>query len=139
MAELCALISAITLLPIDQSLAITGSINQHGEVQSIGGVNEKIEGFFQLCQDKGLTGTQGVIIPKTNVINLMLNDEVIDAVSRGDFTIYAVESIDQALELLMNVEAGVISRVGRYPRKSIHGLALGKLENFADILTGDEE
>ena len=77
MAELCALISAITLLPIDQSLAITGSINQHGEVQSIGGVNEKIEGFFQLCQDKGLTGTQGVIIPKTNVINLMLNDEAV--------------------------------------------------------------
>lgn len=139
LAELCALISAITLLPIDQSLAITGSINQHGEVQSIGGVNEKIEGFFQLCLDKGLTGKQGVIIPKTNVINLMLNDEVIDAVARNEFSIYAVESIDQALELLMNVEAGVISRTGRYPRKSIHGLALGKLENFADILTGDEE
>ncbi len=90
MAELCALISAITMLPIDQSLAITGSINQHGEVQSVGGVNEKVEGFFRLCQDKGLTGTQGVIIPKTNVINLMLNDDVIDAVSRGDFAINAV-------------------------------------------------
>jgi predicted ATP-dependent protease len=139
MAELCALISAITLLPIDQSLAITGSINQHGEVQSIGGVNEKIEGFFQLCKDKGLTGKQGVIIPKTNVINLMLNDEVISAVSRGEFAIYAVESIDQALELLMNVEAGTISRTGRYPRKSIHGLALDKLEHFADILNGEEE
>jgi lon-related putative ATP-dependent protease len=139
LAELCALISAITLLPIDQSLAITGSINQHGEVQSVGGVNEKIEGFFQLCQDKGLSGKQGVIIPKTNVINLMLNDEVIDAVTRGDFAIHAVESIDQALELLMNVDAGVISRTGRYPRKSIHGLALDKLENFADILNGAEE
>ncbi len=139
MAELCALISAITLLPIDQSLAVTGSINQHGEVQSIGGVNEKIEGFFQLCQDKGLTGSQGVIIPKTNVINLMLNNEVIDAVSRGEFAIYAVESIDQALEILMKVEAGSISRTGRYPRKSIHGLALDKLENFADILNGPEE
>ena len=139
MAELCALISAITLLPIDQSLAITGSINQHGEVQSIGGVNEKIEGFFQLCQDKGLTGKQGVIIPQTNIINLMLNDEVIAAVARGDFTIHAVETIDQALELLMNVDAGVISRTGRYPRKSIHGLALDKLENFADILNGPEE
>ena len=139
MAELCALISAITLLPIDQSLAITGSINQHGEVQSIGGVNEKIEGFFQLCQDKGLTGKQGVIIPQTNIINLMLNDEVIAAVARGDFTIHAVETIDQALELLMNVDAGVISRTGRYPRKSIHGLALDKLENFADILNGPDE
>lgn len=139
MAELCALISGITLLPIDQSLAITGSINQHGEVQSIGGVNEKIEGFFQLCQDKGLTGKQGVIIPKTNVINLMLNDEVINAVSRGEFVIHAVETIDQALQLLMNVDAGVISKTGRYPRKSIHGLALHKLENFSDILNGDEE
>lgn len=139
MAELCALISSITLLPIDQSIAITGSINQHGEVQSIGGVNEKIEGFFQLCQDKGLTGQQGVIIPKTNVINLMLNDEVINAVSRGEFAIHAVETIDQALELLMNVDAGVISKTGRYPRKSIHGLALDKLEKFADILNGDEE
>ncbi|MCP4989469.1 MAG: AAA family ATPase [Colwellia sp.] len=139
MAELCALISAITMLPIDQSLAITGSINQHGEVQSIGGVNEKIEGFFRLCQDKGLTGTQGVIIPKTNVINLMLNDEVIDAVARGEFAIHAVETIDQALEVLMKVEAGTISRTGRYPRKSIHGLALDKLENFADILNGGEE
>jgi len=139
MAELCALISAITLLPIDQSLAITGSINQHGEVQSIGGVNEKIEGFFQLCLDKGLTGKQGVIIPKTNVINLMLNTEVINAVDRGEFSIHAVESIDQALELLMNTSAGTISRTGRYPRKSIHGLALDKLENFADILNGSEE
>lgn len=139
MAELCALISAITLLPIDQSLAITGSINQHGEVQSIGGVNEKIEGFFQLCKDKGLTGTQGVIIPKTNVINLMLNDEVINAVSRGEFAIHGVETIDQSLELLMKVKAGVISKTGRYPRKSIHGLALDKLENFADILNGAEE
>ena len=139
MAELCALISAITLLPIDQSLAITGSINQHGEVQSIGGVNEKIEGFFQLCQDKGLTGKQGVIIPKTNVINLMLNDAVIHAVEKGEFSIYAVEDIDQAIELLMNTSAGVMSKTGRYPRKSIHGLALDKLENFSDLLNGSEE
>ncbi|GAA0822436.1 AAA family ATPase [Colwellia sp. D2M02] len=139
LAELCALISSITLLPIDQSLAITGSINQHGEVQSIGGVNEKIEGFFQLCLDKGLTGKQGVIIPKTNVINLMLSNEVIDAVDKGLFAIYAVETIDQALALLLNTEAGTISKTGRYPRKSIHGLALDKLEAFSDILNGDEE
>lgn len=139
MAELCALISAVTLLPIDQSLAITGSINQHGEVQSIGGANEKIEGFFQLCKDKGLTGKQGVIIPKTNVINLMLNTEVIEAVERGDFAIYAVESIDQALELLMATTAGTINSAGRYPKKSIHGLALAKLSHFAQMLEGDEE
>jgi len=138
MAELCALISAITLLPIDQSLAITGSINQHGEVQSIGGVNEKIEGFFQLCQDKGLTGKQGVIIPKTNVINLMLNNEVIAAVERDEFAIYAVEGIDQALELLMATTAGRMNSTGRYPRKSIHALALDKLSHFAELLEGGE-
>ena len=139
MAELCALISAITLLPIDQSLAITGSINQHGEVQSIGGANEKIEGFFQLCKDKGLTGKQGVIIPKTNVINLMLNSEVIAAVEREEFTIYAVETIDQALELLMATTAGTMNSTGRYPRKSIHSLALDKLAYFAELLEGGEE
>jgi lon-related putative ATP-dependent protease len=139
MAELCALISAVTLLPIDQSLAITGSINQHGEVQSIGGANEKIEGFFQLCKDKGLTGKQGVIIPKTNVINLMLNTDVIEAVERGEFSIYAVETIDQALELLMQTTAGEINSTGRYPRKSIHGLALDKLSHFAQLLEGEEE
>jgi lon-related putative ATP-dependent protease len=139
MAELCALISAVTLLPIDQSLAITGSINQHGEVQSIGGANEKIEGFFQLCKDKGLTGKQGVIIPKTNVINLMLNTEVIAAVESGDFAIYAVETIDQALELLMNMPAGTMNSTGRYPRKSIHGLALEKLSHFSELLEGGEE
>lgn len=139
MAELCALISAITLLPIDQSLAITGSINQHGEVQSIGGVNEKIEGFFQLCKDKSLTGKQGVIIPKTNVINLMLDSKVISAVERGEFAIYAVETIDQALELLMSTTAGVMNSTGRYPRKSIHGLALDKLSHFAELLEGGEE
>ncbi|WP_448210909.1 Lon protease family protein [Colwellia sp. MEBiC06753] len=139
MAELCALISAITLLPIDQGLAITGSINQHGEVQSIGGVNEKIEGFYRLCKDRGLTGKQGVIIPRTNVINLMLDQDVIEAVAAKKFHIYAVDCIDQALELLMNTSAGEMSRTGRYPRKSIHGLALDKLNQFADLLHGSEE
>jgi lon-related putative ATP-dependent protease len=137
MAELCALISAITLLPINQGLAITGSINQHGEVQSIGGANEKIEGFFQLCKDKGLTGKQGVIIPKTNVINLMLNSDVIEAVDNEQFAIYAVETIDQALELLMATTAGTMNSTGRYPRKSIHSLALEKLAYFAELLEGE--
>ncbi|MEW6983353.1 AAA family ATPase [Colwelliaceae bacterium 6471] len=139
MAELCALVSSITLLPIDQGIAITGSINQHGEVQSIGGVNEKIEGFYELCKDTGLTGNQGVIIPATNVINLMLAPEVIDAVENGLFSIYAVDDIDQALELLMKQPAGEVSRTGRYPRKSIHGLAVDKLSAFADLLQGSDE
>ncbi len=139
MAELCALISAITHLPIDQSLAMTGSINQHGEVQSIGGVNEKIEGFYRLCKDTGLTGEQGVIIPMTNMINLMLSQEVISAVEQGKFNIYAVEDIDQALELLMSMPAGKLSRTGRYPRKSIHGVVVDKLADLAEVLEGSDE
>jgi lon-related putative ATP-dependent protease len=139
MAELCALISAISLLPIDQGLAITGSINQHGGVQSIGGVNEKIEGFYRLCKDEGLTGKQGVIIPRTNVNNLMLADDVIEAVKNQQFSIYAVEDIDQALELLMGETAGVLSKTGRYPRKSIHALVLNKLSLFSDLLNGADE
>jgi predicted ATP-dependent protease len=138
MAELCALISAVTKLPIDQSLAITGSMNQHGEVQSIGGVNEKIEGFYQLCKDKGLTGNQGVIVPKTNMIHLMLSDEVITSVAQGQFAIYAVDDIDQALSLLMNIDAGEMSKTGRYPRKSIHGLALAKLSSLSELINGSE-
>lgn len=138
MAELCALISAITQLPIDQGIAITGSINQHGEVQSIGGVNEKIEGFYRLCKDCGLTGEQGVIIPKTNIINLMLSAEVIEAVEKGMFAIYAVEDIDQSLELLLGVTAGTANNLRRYPRKTVHNLVLEKLSSFADMLEGGE-
>ncbi|WP_068547483.1 Lon protease family protein [Thalassotalea crassostreae] len=139
MAELCALISSITELPVNQQIAITGSMNQHGEVQSIGGVNEKIEGFYRLCRDKGLTGEQGVIIPKTNKINLMLNKEVIDAVERGEFTIYAVDNVDQALEILLGLEAGKIKRGGSYARKSIHGMALAKLKHLSDMINGSDD
>lgn len=139
MAELCALISSITKLPINQSLAITGSINQHGEVQSIGGVNEKIEGFYRLCRDKGLTGNQGVIIPKTNRINLMLDKEVIDAVAEGKFTIYCVANIDEALELLLGKVAGKQKRDGNYPIRSIHGMAMSKLLHLSEMINGSEE
>lgn len=139
MAELCALVSAISHLPIDQSIAITGSMNQHGEVQSIGGVNEKIEGFYRLCKDKGLTGEQGVIIPKTNVINLMLCDEVINAVKNDDFHIYAVDNVDQSLEILMGHSAGTMNSVKRYPRKSIHALVLNKLSHLSELLDGGED
>ena len=102
-------------------------------------VNEKIEGFYRLCKDEGLTGKQGVIIPRTNANNLMLADEVIEAVKNKQFAIYAVDDIDQALELLMNESAGEISRTGRYPRKSIHGLVLNKLSLFSDLLNGADE
>ncbi|WNC69598.1 AAA family ATPase [Thalassotalea nanhaiensis] len=138
MAELCALISSITKLPINQELAITGSMNQHGEVQSIGGVNEKIEGFYRLCRDKGLTGSQGVIVPKTNKMNLMLDPDVIEAVEKGEFSIYAVDHVDQALELLLGQTAGVAKRDGTYPRKSIHGLAMDKLSYLSDMINGGD-
>jgi lon-related putative ATP-dependent protease len=99
-AELCVLLSALGQIPLRQDLAVTGSINQHGEVQAIGGVNQKIEGFFGLCQARGLTGTQGVIIPHANVVHLMLRDEVVQAVQAGRFAIYAARNVDEVLELL---------------------------------------
>jgi lon-related putative ATP-dependent protease len=138
LAELCALISSITSLPISQSIALTGSINQHGDVQAIGGVNEKIEGFFKLCKMRGLTGEQGVIIPKSNQVNLVLDDEILNAVQSGKFNIYAVETVDEALNMLMNIEAGDIID-DHYPANSVNGIALARLKEIADIVNGDDE
>lgn len=133
LAEVCALISAITHLPIDQSLAVTGSINQHGEVQSIGGANEKIEGFFRLCKVRGLDGSQGVIVPKTNQVNLMLNSEVLAAVAEEKFRVYAVETIDQALEILLGQVVGEQDEHGSYPARSVHGLAMARLQAISAL------
>ncbi len=138
LAELCALISGITQLPVRQGLAVTGSINQHGEVQAVGGVNEKIEGFFKLCKSRGLTGHQGAIVPKSNMINLVLNDEVLDAVKRGQFHIYAVATVDEALTLLMNQAAGTLGPDG-YAENTINYVALKRLQHIADIINGDDE
>jgi predicted ATP-dependent protease len=138
LGEVCALISAVTHIPINQSLAITGSINQHGQVQSVGGVNEKIEGYFKLCKARRLTGEQGVIIPATNAINLVLNDEVKRAVEAGQFHIYAVKKVDDALSILMNKVAGELSLRGRYPRDSINGIASSRLRVIANIVNGEE-
>tara|TARA_B100001059_G_C17829107_1_gene583406 strand:+ start:1163 stop:3607 length:2445 start_codon:yes stop_codon:yes gene_type:complete len=138
LAELCALISAITNLPISQSIALTGSINQHGDVQAIGGVNEKIEGFFKLCKMRGLTGSQGVIVPKSNQVNLVLDDEILTAVELGKFHIYAVETVDQALNALMDIDAGELAD-GHYPEDSVNGIALARLNNIADIVNGDND
>jgi len=120
-AELCALLSALGDLPIKQSLAITGSINQHGEMQAIGGVCEKIEGFFDICDKRGLTGSEGVIIPVANVRDLMLRRRVIEAVEQGKFNIYAVIHVEQAMELLTNKSAGTPNAEGLYPLDSING------------------
>ncbi len=131
LAELCCLLSAITYLPIQQSFAMTGSVNQYGEVQAIGGVNEKIEGFFDLCKVRGLNGQQGVIIPRANRLNLMLKQEVVDAVSSEQFHIYAIDSVDQAIELLSGVKAGIEDKEGNYQAKSVNELAVIRLQEIS--------
>ena len=133
LGEVCTLLSAITQIPLNQGIAITGSINQHGQVQSIGGVNEKIEGFYKLCVARGLTGQQGVIIPKTNCINLVLSSEVQQAVEKGLFHVYAVEQVDDAMSILTGKVAGEMSLRGRYPRDSVNGIAAQRLRHIADI------
>jgi lon-related putative ATP-dependent protease len=120
-AELCALLSAIGDIPLRQSMAITGSVNQHGEIQAIGGVNEKIEGFFDICQGRGLTGEHGVIIPDANRHHLMLRADVIDAVASGAFQVYAVHHVDEAMELLTGQSAGQPDAEGLYPADSVNG------------------
>jgi lon-related putative ATP-dependent protease len=119
-AELYALLSALAGVPIKQSFAVTGSVNQHGQVQVIGGVNEKIEGFFELCSVRGLTGDQGVLIPKGNIQHLMLRPEVVDAVTAGRFHVYPVTTIDEGIEILTGVPAGAPDGNGRFPDGSVN-------------------
>ncbi len=137
--ELYAILSSLSGVPIKQSLAVTGSVNQMGEIQPIGGVNEKIEGFFDICSLKGLTGDQGVIIPESNVDNLMLKDEVIEAVENDKFHIYAVKRIEEGIELLTGVPAGEPDALGEYPKESIFYLANQKLMEYNKILETAEE
>ncbi|MBN1978545.1 MAG: AAA family ATPase [Anaerolineae bacterium] len=132
MAELCVLLSALADVPIKQSLAITGSVNQHGEAQPIGGVNEKIEGFFDICQARGLTGEQGVVIPASNVQHLMLRRDVVDAVRAGQFQIYAIETVDQAIELLTGVPAGQRGRKGDFAERSVNRRVEARLIELAE-------
>ena len=129
-AELCALISALADVPIKQSLAITGSINQHGQMQAIGGVCEKIEGFFELCEQRGLSGKQGVIIPRSNLRHLMLKQAVVDAAREGRFHLYAVEHVEQALELLTGLPAGQADEHGIYPAGSLNHLVQLRLAEW---------
>jgi len=128
--ELCALISSMADVPLRQSLAITGSINQHGQMQAIGGVCEKIEGFFDLCEKRGLSGKQGVIIPKANVRHLMLKQAVVDAATAGRFHIYAVEHVEQALELLTGLPAGVPDANGIFPEGSVNHMVQMRLAEW---------
>jgi lon-related putative ATP-dependent protease len=139
LGELIALISALTELPVEQGIAVTGSINQYGEVQAVGGVNEKIEGYFSLCKQRGLNGKQGVLIPKSNALNLMLEQDIVDAVSQGLFHIYAVASVDETISVLMCREAGALNIKGRYPKKSVHYMAVNRLYNIANIVNGGSD
>ncbi len=129
--ELYAILSSLSGIPVNQGIAVTGSVNQNGEIQPIGGVTQKIEGYFELCRYRGLNGKQGVIIPHQNVKNLTLNDEVIDAVREGNFHIYAIRNIDEGIEILTGKRAGKRNREGCYPRRSINYLVDEKLRKFA--------
>lgn len=130
-AELYALLSSLSGYPIRQDLAVTGSVNQRGQVQAIGGVNEKIEGFFEVCKLKGLTGQQGVIIPESNVKNLMLREEVVQAVRDGQFHVYPVSTIDKGIELLTGIEAGERNAEGEYPENTLNFAVQARLKELA--------
>ena len=132
--EAYAILSSLSEMPINQSIAVTGSVNQKGEIQPIGGVNEKIEGFFQICKMRGLSGEHGVIIPIQNVRNLHLNDEVVDAVKNGLFHIYAISTIDEGIEILTGVPAGKKDKYGKFPAGTINYLANEKLTKYAQYV-----
>jgi len=131
--EIYALLSALSDKPINQSLAVTGSVNQKGEIQPIGGVNEKIEGFFDVCMIDGLTGEQGVLIPKQNVPELMLKDEVVDAVRQGTFHVYSIGHVDEGIEILTGIPAGQADADGAFPEGTINHLAAVKLRELGAI------
>ncbi|MDZ7839325.1 MAG: ATP-binding protein [Gammaproteobacteria bacterium] len=131
-AELYALLSDLAEAPLRQTLAVTGSVNQHGEIQAIGGVNEKIEGFFDCCRARGLTGRQGVLIPQTNVKHLMLRQDVVDAVEAGEFAVYPVTTVDEGIELLTGITAGARDAEGRFPADSINGRVEARLIDYSE-------
>jgi predicted ATP-dependent protease len=133
LAETCALLSALANAPILQTLAVTGSMNQHGTAQVIGGVNEKIEGFFDICKTRGLTGNQGVLIPADNVKHLMLRSDVVEAARDGQFAIYPVATIDEAITLLTGITAGQRDAEGRFPEESINGRVEKRLIELAEL------
>ena len=131
--ELYALLSSLSGIPINQSIAVTGSVNQKGEIQPIGGVNEKIEGFYQICKIRGFNGDHGVMIPIQNIENLSLSDEIIDSVKKGEFHVYAISSIEEGIEVLTGVPAGKKDKFGHFPAGTINYLVYDKLKKYAEI------
>jgi predicted ATP-dependent protease len=134
--ELYALLSALADLPIKQGIAVTGSVDQQGRVQPVGGVQYKIEGYFDVCRARGLTGEQGVMIPASNVKNLMLREDVVAACREGRFHIWAVHTIDEGVELLTGVKAGRRGKRGDFTKDSVHARVATKLKSIAEQLDG---
>jgi predicted ATP-dependent protease len=132
--ELYALLSALSGIAIKQGIAVTGSVNQKGEVQAIGGVNEKVEGYFEICRQKGLTGEQGVLIPESNVSNLMLNQDVLEAVQDGNFHIWPVKNIDEGIALLTGIPAGQRQEDGAFPEGTVNFAVAKRLESLAEAM-----
>jgi predicted ATP-dependent protease len=132
--ELYAILSDLSSLPIKQSIAVTGSVNQKGEVQAIGGVNEKIEGYFEVCKAKGLSGKQGVMIPNSNVQNLMLKEEVVEAVKAGKFHIYSAKTIDEGIETLTGTKAGARDGKGNFEESTVNALVDKRLREMTEKL-----
>lgn len=132
--ELYAVLSSLSGIPLKQGIAVTGSVNQNGEIQAIGGINRKVEGFFDVCRLKGLTGEQGVLVPRSNVRNLMLRRDVVEAVEQGKFHIYAVGAIDEGIEILTGVPGGQRDKKGHYPASSVNGLVEKQLREYAERL-----
>jgi predicted ATP-dependent protease len=131
-AELFALLSSLADVPLRQGLAVTGAVTQRGEMQAVGGVSHKVEGFFRVCRSRGLTGDQGVILPRANVRNLMLRDDVVEAVRAGSFHLYAVTTVDEAMELLTRMPSGTPDRQGRFPDNTLNGRVLQTLRTYTE-------
>ena len=130
--ELYAILSSLSGVPLKQNIAVTGSVNQNGEIQAIGGINRKIEGFYDVCRAKGLTGDQGVLMPTSNLRNLMLRADVVKAVEEKKFHVYAVQSIDEGIEVLTDVAAGTRDVNGKFPDGSINALVEQMLMHYAE-------
>jgi predicted ATP-dependent protease len=130
-AELSALLSSLSRLPIRQYIAVTGSVNQLGRVQAVGGINEKIEGYFDVCRERGLDGSHGVVIPQDNVKHLMLREDIVDAVRRNEFRIFAVRHIDEAITILTGVDAGERGEDGEFPAGTVNALVEEQLVEYA--------